>query len=288
VFAVEEAIVQAYKDDKAKGIDWKVKMNNILNGQPLTEDGYTLNIGYKQSRYGRLEHRIQNVPKALRGKLFKGWHHYDINASAPTLLSQHYQQLFRKETPELTDYVQNKQQTRERLASELNISLSEAKEIFNSLFFGINIPTERQALHYNKLKFREGFELRLVELLGQDVVLKLNKLEWFYTLKNEVRQVINDLIQEYKQIFSSGKLSNEIGIELSLDNWRSRGLIIHYIYVGIERLIINTIINFFGTTNMVYIHDGFISERYIDPNQLEQLVFDNTQLKVSFDYTTLT
>ena len=136
------------------------------------------------------------------------------------------------------------------MATKLNLSLSKIKQLYNIPFFGAVFPTIKQAQNpfFNK-KSRAMLDLvglKNIQLLNDDV-------EWrnYYKEINQLKKLFNNNIWD--------------------------------IYFKIERLILDEIMNQMGFTNIVPIHDGFISKSKINTNKLEEVIKCKTGIEIKIE-----
>ena len=208
------------------------------------------NIPYFNGDEGRLHSIFTYMSKELRNEYFIDWYDYDIEASMPTIISQAAKAHYLFETPHIQNYINDKTEIRQKMATKLNLSLSKIKQLYNMPFFGAAFPTIKQAQNpFINKKSRAMLDLvglKNIQLLDDDV-------EW-HNYNKEINQL--------KKLFNNN---------------------IWDIYFKIERLILDEIMNQMGFNNIVPIHDGFISKSKINTNQLEEVIKCKTGIEIKIE-----
>lgn len=215
---------------------------------------------YKE-KSNRLWNDLQRIPSEIRKPLFAkhGYEYeYDIQACAPTLISQ----LARKEgmtrpTPVLDDFLENRQHYRTALAERIACTEKQSKEILNAIFAGAKLgPGNAIATILNDNRHQ-------LALLKQNV--------WFCSLRKDI-----------KKCWDAIKLSEKSVRLSSRDKWM--------IYFGLEKSVMNVVRRELVKDHNRYFleHDGWRCESYIDPYALRLSVRKSTGYDVVFDYVRIT
>lgn len=250
--------------------NWVSVVNSLKLFKP--EGAYGIGeVKYHEDFNGRIHNRIQQIPSHIRDMLFNRWHKYDISTSSPTILLQICSKFTDKQFDLVNDYVNNKQYHRELLANKYSVDISVVKDLLTSLFFGAVLPSEKQIA-------MDIGGLALVKSLSgsKDIV----KDPWVVAISKEIKQIFNIIVKHTPRSVS-GVVVNSLGKSVKISP-RAFGQVVHHIYVGAEREILNVIVDFVGRSNVVYIHDGFISKHEVDINELEKRIAEQTQFVVKF------
>jgi hypothetical protein len=83
---------------------------------------------------GRLYGPHQHLEKSVRAVLLRGCYDYDVQAAMPTLVLQSVSKDWRQDFPLWAKYLGSRVQFRELMAERYNISIAQAKELFQGLF----------------------------------------------------------------------------------------------------------------------------------------------------------
>jgi hypothetical protein len=222
----------------------------------------------------RRYHAVQNLPKAIRAEVFKGWFDYDIEAAAPTLVYQWackvYQRLNPTKVgapyPSISRLVGDRSSVRQHVANISGLDMKTAKSIVIRLFFGAGlVPNGKQAIFRLVNRNRE-----LMDQLKADPFLKNFRREvssmWQIVLMDENSR--NGL-----QAFKGGSVVPKAA---------TKGKQRMAIYLRLERQVIDaveTVLRAEGTVP-VLIHDGFMVQRELDREKVEREVNLRTGYKI--------
>lgn len=237
-------------------------------------------------KHSRLYCKLQGLSKKAKAKLFKGWHNYDIECSAPTILKQ----LAGFPTPTIDAYIKDKHTYRATLAQELNIDVGDAKAIINSMFFGsISSPSQLawdQWVH-DEADLMFGITRILAKYDNLWARVDACKLSPAFTeLRAEIRQVYQTIATVAKETARKTETGwvvfNCLNKKLILDGrWNARKVVSH-LYFGVERQLLNVAIEELDQLgSYLLMHDGFISQLPVDTHALAQEI----KLLTSFDVT---
>jgi len=211
---------------------------------------------YKEKSH-RLWNDLQRIPSEIRKPLFAkhGYEYeYDIQACAPTLISQ----LARKQgltrpTPTLDLFLADRQHYRTALAERIGSTERQSKEILNAIFAGA--------------KLGPGNSIATILNDNRDQLDLLKHNVWFTSLRKDIKKCW-DAIKKSEQ---SLRLS-------SRDKWM--------IYFSLEKSVMNVVRReLIKEGNRHFLeHDGWRCESYIDPHRLRLSVRKSTGYDVQFDY----
>jgi hypothetical protein len=215
---------------------------------------------YKE-KSNRFWNDLQRIPSEIRKPLFAkhGYEYeYDIQACAPTLISQ----LARKEgmtrpTPVLDDFLANRTHYRTALAERIGCTETQSKQILNAIFAGAKLgPGNAVATILNENKHQ-------LTLLKQNV--------WFGSLRKDI-----------KKCWDAIKISEKSVRLSSRDKWM--------IYFSKEKQVMSVIKKQLIKENNRYFleHDGWRCESYIDPLSLRLSVRKAVGYDIQIDYVRIT
>ena len=215
---------------------------------------------YKE-KSNRFWNDLQRIPSEIRKPLFAkhGYEYeYDIQACAPTLISQ----LARKEgmtrpTPVLDDFLANRQKYRIALAERIGCTERQSKEILNAIFAGAKLgPGNAIATILNENRHQ-------LDLLKTNV--------WFTSLRKDIKKCWDAIKSSEKSVRLSSR-----------DKWM--------IYFGLEKSVMSVIRKqLIKEGNRYFLeHDGWRCESYIDPDSLRLSVRKQTGYDIQIDYVRIT
>jgi hypothetical protein len=229
------------------------------------EDHYKNQIISGDFQYQEKSHRLwndlQRIPSSIRKPLFAkhGYEYeYDIQACAPTLISQWARrQGMTRPTPVLDDFLADRQHYRQALSERIGCSSAQSKEILNAVFAGAKLgPGNAIAGILNDNRHQ-------LELLKNNV--------WFISLRKDI-----------KKCWDAIKASENTTRLSSRDKWM--------IYFNLEKSVLSVIRKQLvkeGNRHFLE-HDGWRCESYIDPTSLRLSVRKHTGFDVSIDYVRIT
>lgn len=256
-------------------------------GSPMKSDATMAAELYKDIAAGKAEpqyteptkgarryHPIQNLPKALRASVFKGWYDYDIEAAAPTLV---YQEACRVRLlidpqrgehpyPAIQQLVQDRAAVRQHLMGVAGLDLKDAKGVLVALFFGAKlVPHHKQAV------FR---------LVGHDkaVIERLKADRYVGQFCREVAQMWTVLLNYENSM--NGRKAMWTGVVVPKAATKAKQRMGYYL--RLERQVMDTVEAALRaqSTVPVLIHDGFMVRRRIDRAEIEAEVLRATGFNV--------
>lgn len=216
---------------------------------------------------GRCYNGLQNVPKAIKQDRFaqnKYIYDYDIECCAPTLFLQRASQLkpSMKSMDYISFYLTNKNEVRDELCIKYNLSTKQVKQVINGLFQGGILNT----YHDNKIFGYLNHNSYKIKQLSQD-------------------QFINALQKDIKYLWKI--LREDIKITLKINFKRSNGKHKSDYYKILEGQVMSHVWRYLKKNKIKHFreHDGFRSDVFVIPNELEQVVRDHTGYQVKFVYS---
>jgi hypothetical protein len=228
----------------------------------------SLDFEYEEKSH-RLWNPIQSIRSEIRTELLadRGLsHQYDIVCAAPTLLYQ-YSFMVPDATGEVLEtlehYLEHRSAVRYGLAKEAEITQDQSKKIINALFAGAHLTTYPQAA--------------LFKLINQDKakMMFLKQHPYLTALRMDIKTMW-DVIKpsypcEYFITRSGKKRKRPFNAKAKWD-----------IYFRLERQIIEEVKSYMNEINSRYFleHDGFTSEKPINPQDLSWWIEAGTDFKL--------
>lgn len=250
---LSEAIGLPMQSDAAMAADL---YKDIASGN--AEPQYT-----EPTKGARRYHPIQNLPKALRASLFKGWYDYDIEAAAPTLV---YQEACRVDLlsdpkrakqpyPAIQRLVKDRAAVRQDLMDVSGLDLKAAKGVLVALFFGARLVS-----HHKQAVFR---------LVGHDkaVIERLRADPYLSQFRRDVTLMWTVLLN-YENA-TNGLRTLRTGVVVPKPATKAKQRMGYYL--RLERRVMDTIeagLRARGSVP-VLIHDGFMVKRRINRAEIE-------------------
>ena len=232
---------------------------------------------------------FQSIKSNLRKIIFQGQYDYDINAGAPTLLYQFIKQKYTSENIELQyleSYIKNRKILRKRCAeilAEKNKSKDtkefekQTKETFTALLYGSNVlsPKSKLSMNYSNRKYLyDNFDE--FRYLVEDVKL-LFKYYKEYIEKLKKESIKEDFIEIEKGIFIETKKNDNGKIVNKKEN-----SIISEIYFYLESKILKLVYENYKEDISLLIHDGFVCRKYLELEELQNLVKEKLGYEVKY------
>lgn len=213
---------------------------------------------------GRAYNGLQNIAKDIKQQEFarRGFaYDYDIECCAPTLFLQRARQI-KPKMPVLTtitEYIENKTQVRDELAIKYNLSSRQVKQVLNGLFQGGILNTYYTNkifgyLNHNTTKLTQLKQDQFIVLLQQDI-----RYMW---------KILRD----------------DIKLTLNCDFKRCLGRHKSAYYKELEGQVMKPVCKYMKKNKVKFFreHDGFRTQSFVVPNDLEQIVNKTTGYHVKF------
>ena len=215
---------------------------------------------YKE-KSGRGYHRLQNLPRRKRQRLFgpAGYQYeYDIESCALTLLVQRARQVgMTQATPLLDTILEDRQRVRQQLADELNLTTAQIKSILAKILNGARIST----WHTSKIFEEVNWNPLMIRQLQANPTVKQYQ-------------------QEVRQMWAAIRPTLNLKPGERIDRHKSR------VYVELEQQVTEVIARQLKRerTRAFWIHDGFLTDKAIDISYYESLVRTHTGFKICLDW----
>jgi hypothetical protein len=220
---------------------------------------------------GRYYNGLQNILRDLKASEFgkRGYiYDYDVVCCAPTLFLQRAKQINpnMRELEYIQFYIDNRTAVRDELQLQYGLSKSQVKQIINALFQGGILNTYE---HNKILGYLMGNTYKM-RLLSQDVFL-------------------NNLIDDIKCLWSVLRSDIDTGFEYRGDVRRRKRITGKHksdYYKLLEGSVMTPIWKYLKKKSVRVFreHDGFRSNKFVAPYELEQLVLSKTGYQVRFDW----
>jgi len=257
------------KELSLEGIDQRLSEINKLLIAAREGGGSTVPVIYTEVDTGRYTAKgaiLQGYHKSVRYAALAGCYEYDLEAAHQNILIQLLDKM-NKNFPELQvlrDYVTNKQHVREKLAKEVNTSITVVKEIIQELTYGARLSkSPRQAVHKS--------------CGGDDLLLeKVTSNQWLKSLESVFKLAHKHLIEDRNNIV------NAVGIPFNKEK-KGKSSEMAHVLQGYERLILDAILKHSNRNDVaLLIHDCVIFYKQQSTKKLSMIVEEETGFKLEF------
>jgi hypothetical protein len=217
---------------------------------------------------------FQNLPKAMRAVVFKGWFDYDIEAAAPTLVYQLacriHRQLYPAKTgtpyPSVLQLIEQKAEVRQHVAELTGLEFSAVKTLLAALFFQAPL-----AAHHMRATYRiVGFDADVIDRLKADPFVTAFKRDvsamWAAVLTD-------DTVNKGRSLLRQGKV---------VPNAASKSKQRMAVYARLERQAMDVMESVLAADGKVplLMHDGFMVRTRVDANRLVSAVLEQTGFRI--------
>lgn len=227
-----------------------------------------------KDKSNRLFNPIQNIRSELRKPLLASHglrYEYDIATAAPTMLYQ-YSFMTPSATGEVLEtlehYIANKQEVREKLAGEAEVSSKTIKVIINALFAGAYLSKHPDTSIYKEL---DGCVAR-IEFLKQHPYLS--------ALREDIKAMWQPIKDDYPITYYTTQAGKRRKNPFNAQaKWS--------VYFNLERDVLEVIRDYLSTkNNHVFLeHDGFTSSKSVDLVDLTQVIQHYTGFELNIEGT---
>jgi hypothetical protein len=230
----------------------------------------TLDFEYKD-RSNRLWNPIQNIRSEFRHELLAEHglsYRYDIEAAAPTLISQLSRfRGYTNPTPCIDLYLKDRQQVRQALSQATGIRQDQIKQIINALFCGAQIS------HWT------GSSIYQICNENHYLVEQLKQNTWINELREEIKLMWKYIFENERVRDNTGRLQRIT----SKERWS--------VYFELERQVLDEIRSYTRKQkiNCFLEHDGFTTDVAVNTMELEDRIRQTTGfiVRLSVEITTL-
>jgi hypothetical protein len=223
---------------------------------------------YEQKSTGRLTEvlfAIQNTPREVLSAALHGHWDYDLQNAHFSLLSGWANKLGQS-TPVVDSHLQNKTLLRQELAAHCQADLDDIKGCLIALLYGAPLNTHPDFA-------------RIPKILGRQAAQRFTKHPFVQSLKKEINVVGQVIVADTYS--PRGCYVNAMGIEAAPGN-STFGLLCHALQ-GLEALILKAVVSQYGEDILLCMHDGWVSRRRLNLNELEHLIEKTTGLRLQVE-----
>lgn len=254
-------------------------------------------IIYKKGNTGRLNSvttinekhypiltNYQGIKKDYRKNIFKGFYEYDINTSAPTILSQLYEKEFpnKRKLKTVNDFIKNKTKYREMWAKKLfgddeKMNIKRIKSILTALFFGATLEESYMMGKDTKAHFTKDKE--------EEELNNLKSNNKFLSLILEVEKLYSSLAKEYlshRKGTTSKRVTNILAITKEFKRNEKNKAIAH-IYQGYEVKILLALYEKYEKDTVLLLHDAIFTKVKLDIEEVERIAFEASGYMVKYE-----
>ena len=219
---------------------------------------------YEQKSTGRLTEvlfAVQNIQREVISAALHGYWDYDLNNAHFSILSAWAKRLGH-ETPVVDEYLRRRRDIRDELAEYCNSKLDDVKECLIALLYGAPLHTNPD--------FTE-----IPKILGNDGAKLFTSHPFVRALKKEISGVGKHIVADTHS--TRGCYVNAMGIEAPKPKkkYSNFNLLCHALQ-GVEALALKTVVATHGDNILLCMHDGWVSRRRLDCDQLEAEIFSAT------------
>jgi hypothetical protein len=219
----------------------------------------------------RLFNPLQYIPKQVRGSIManKGFtYHYDIEAAAPNLLVQRAKKLNPQlNLTHLEHYNNNRQQVRNLIALETNLSTEQIKLVINGVLQGSMLTCWQGSKLFQSLNF------------SYEAVNSLKHCQTYLDIQNDIKLLWRVLKEEFPKKYLTDKNGNTRSQRISAKQKSD-------LYRQLENEVGSVIRRLLKKRKIkcLWIHDGWCSNGFIDPLDVELEVRRLTGYSIRLDW----
>lgn len=246
------------------------------NAQPFS----TIPHRYSQSGAGRLftePPSLQSAPRPLRAAGLAGHWDYDIENCHFAIFAQLAKQAG-KNTPNVDYYLTHKPEVRERLATDVDIEIDQAKTCLVMIMYGaVRRLRRKTGPAHNDWK-----PLAVAGEIGYSAAAKLFRHPWYRELHAEVQRTRQAVIAAHTN--AGGFVSNrmQLAIHPGRDDLTESKQLAH-ILQGYEAAALREIVRRFGSRILLCLHDGWVTREPLDVAECEAAVLRGTGLHLRIE-----
>ena len=257
----------ATKDFEREGVKQRIFEINRLLATSREQNTATIPVFYDEVRTGRYTAKyaiLQGYHRSVRYAALSGCYEYDLEAAHQNILVQllDREQINFPELDVVRDYINNKVQIRQQLATDLMTSIDTVKQILQALTYGAQLSRNKTQSIY---KTCEG-DIELVERVISN--------SWLIKLANTFKIAHKHLVGDAKVI------KNAVGIEREI---KEKAKAMAHILQGYERLILDVLIaNSEPNDVALLVHDCIVYYTPKSTTELTRIVKENTGFELEF------
>ncbi|MDK2063290.1 hypothetical protein PT520_12275 [Aliarcobacter butzleri] len=226
----------------------------------------------------------QGIKKDYRKNIFKGFYEYDINTSAPVILSQLYEKEFpnKKKLKIVNEYIERKTEYRIKWAKKLfgdneKENIKRIKSILTSLFFGASLEESYMMGKETKAHFTKDKE--------EEELDNLKSNSKFLKLVDEVETLYSSLSEKYlshRKGTKSKRVTNILGITKEFKRSEKNKAIAH-IYQGYEVKILLALYEKYEEDTVLLLHDAIFTKVKLDIDEVEKIAYEASGYSVKYE-----
>lgn len=214
---------------------------------------------------------VQFVPREIRGPLLANHgyrYNYDIVAAAPTLLLQRARQLTPDlQTPALTRYIENRTEMRDQIARECDLTPKQVKSVINAMLHGAYISKNS----YSQILQDLNYDYAAIERLQANEIVS--------QLRLDVRELWRSLRVLFPERFMTNCRGHRVRVRLT---GRDKSALYRELEDQVGRVIRKYLKR--NCVRVLWIHDGWCSDKVIDTNELCSEVRRQTGFVIELDW----
>ena len=250
-----------------EGIQQRIFEIDRLLATSREQNSASIPVFYKEAKTGRYTAKyaiLQGYHRSVRYAALRGCYEYDLEAAHQNILVQllDREQINFPELDVVREYVENKQGTREQLATDLNTSIDTVKEILQALTYGAQLTSNKRQKIFESC---EG-DLELIDRVINNPWLK---------------QFASTFKIAHKHLVGKNKIiKNAVGIEREI---KEKAKAMAHILQGYERQILDVLIaNSEPNDVALLVHDCIVYYTPKSTTELTRIVKENTGFELEF------
>lgn len=223
---------------------------------------------YVQATSGRLYAKgisLQNAPKPVKDAALAGHWEYDISNCHYAILVQMAERSGYLCTA-IKDYLANKKATRQAIATEANITESQAKTCLLAIMYG----ARASSWHKNAIPAE----------IGKDAAQRLYKVEAFAAIHEDVKRARVAILKSWPRT-ANGSLTNAFGRAIGAKATAEEKLA--HLIQGVEAKALHTVIHMHSGEIVLVQHDGFTANRRLDCRAIEAAIERETGYRLELE-----
>lgn len=223
---------------------------------------------YVQATSGRLYAKgisLQNAPKPVKDAALAGHWEYDISNCHYAILVQMAARAGYQCTA-ITEYLASKKATRQAIATEADITESQAKMCLLAIMYG----ARASSWHENAIPAE----------IGKDAAQRLYKVEAFAAIHQDVKQARLAILKAWPRT-ANGSLTNDFGRAIGSKATAEEKLA--HLIQGVEAKALHTVIHMHSGEIVLVQHDGFTANRRLDCRAIEAAIERETGYRLELE-----
>lgn len=223
---------------------------------------------YAESNSGRLYAKgvnLQNGPRLIRQAALQGFYDYDFENCHYTIISQ-LARRYSVEVPAIDNYLINKAQVREQLASEVGITQGQVKVCLLMIMYGAGLVPSR-------------IKDAIPGEIGAEAAERLRSNPVFSGIRIDIKKAREVILSNWISTPRSSTLMNAMGKRIKKTESAKKRLA--HLLQGIEAQALRAIIDMMEDSVVLLLHDGFVTKSKLDIAAMERRVKRETSFDMS-------